>query len=68
MNWNIAYYNTDTRVSINKYTGSEVYQNQCKECGKETKSKPTREMQIIGNAMQRIVICECGKPFIENLY
>jgi hypothetical protein len=67
MNWDTAYDNTSTRMTISPYTGSQLYHKQCKDCGQETKSKPTREMQIIGNLHQRIVICECGKPFIDDL-
>lgn len=66
MNWDVAYYNTGYRKTTSPYTGMTSYHAQCKDCGQETNFKPTREMQQIGNVIQRIVTCECGKPFIED--
>ena len=66
MNWEDAYDNTSSRMVTNLYTGSTLYHKQCRDCGKETEFKPTREMQVIGNLTQRIVTCECGKTFIED--
>ena len=68
INWYDAHSNTESHETINPYTGNKVFYNQCRNCGKQTKFKPTREMQIIGNCLQRIVICECKKLFIEDLH
>lgn len=64
--WDKAHNNTKSLIFINEYN-IECCLKICKKCNKITKNKPTREMQKIGNCMQRIVNCSCGLTFIEHL-
>ena len=57
--WREAYKNTD---SIQKSFFS--YVKCCKSCKSIKYKKSTREMQLIGNQFQRVVICFCKKYFI----
>ena len=62
--WNEAYKNTTTIVS---YRGTiKSYEKGCKKCNTTKYKTPTREMQRIGNCTQRVVICQCNKPFIQE--
>jgi|TARA_R110000744_G_scaffold104800_7_gene200551 hypothetical protein len=64
--WDKAYENTKTIVSYNKYSGFKSYTKGCKNCGTTNYKETTREMQKLGNCVQRIVICECSNYFIEE--
>lgn len=65
--WSKAYSNTKTSKIINKYN-IVSYIKHCLNCNKQTKTNPTREMQIIGNQLQRIETCaNCGKNIVVNL-
>jgi len=64
--WNKAQNNTKSISFTNEYN-IKCYVKICKNCNKITKNKPTREMQIIGNCMQRILNCSCGLTFVEDL-
>ena len=65
--WDKAYENTKTIVSYNKYSGAKSYTKGCMNCGTTDYKATTREMQVIGNCHQRIVVCECSDYFIEDL-
>ena len=49
----------------------EAYNNTkaggCKNCGSKEYERTTREMQLLGNCYQRIVICKCGDNFVEDM-
>ena len=62
--WDIAYENTITILSERGY--STIYENACKNCNSTKYKDTTMEMQRLGNCMQRIVVCECDKLFIEE--
>jgi hypothetical protein len=59
--WDLAYENT---ISIE--IGFYNFQGGCKNCNSTKYKDTTREMQMLGNQMQRIVICECKRYFIEE--
>lgn len=65
IDWDSAYNNTTTIVSYNKYTGKE-YVKGCKTCSSTKYKEVTDYRQLIGNCYQRIVVCECNSPFIEE--
>lgn len=67
MNWEKAYINTETKIIYNKYLNIKTYKKSCKNCNSHNYKKATREMQIIGNCIQRIVICFCNETFIEDM-
>jgi len=67
MNWEKASNNTKTKTVYNKYLNIKCYVKSCKNCNSTKYKSTTRQIQIIGNLMQRIVICYCGKGFIENI-
>ena len=59
--WDDAYSNTSSKKNIFSY------KKICKHCGDETEYTATREMQQLGNAIQRIVQCnECNNHFVEQ--
>ena len=59
--WDDAYSNTSSKKMIFSY------KKICKHCGDETEYTATREMQQLGNAIQRIVQCnECNNHFVEQ--
>ena len=66
--WDKAYENTKTIISCNKYSGFKSYTKGCKSCGTTSYKETTREMQVIGNCQQRVVLCECSNYFIEDLH
>jgi superfamily II helicase len=60
--WEAAYINT-----ASKKVGLFSYLKMCKHCEHETKYTATDKRQMLGNAYQRVVICnECNNPFIEQ--
>tara|TARA_R110002153_G_scaffold174580_4_gene327822 strand:+ start:168 stop:401 length:234 start_codon:yes stop_codon:yes gene_type:complete len=65
--WKTAYENTKTIVSYNKYSGFKSYTKGCKKCSTINYKETTREMQLLGNCYQRIVVCECDNYFIEYM-
>ena len=64
--WDSAYENTKTIISYNKYSGLKSYTKGCKNCNTTSYKEATREMQVLGNRNQRIVVCECDNHFIEE--
>ena len=67
IDWDSAFSNTATLSSYNKYLGVETYTKACKSCGSKDYKEATREMQLIGNCYQRIVVCECNNTFVEDI-
>lgn len=67
MDWNKAYSNTISKVIYNKYSGIKSYVKSCKSCGSHTSKRPTRQMQVIGNCQQRIVVCDCRMTYVEDM-
>ncbi len=66
MNWNQAYNNTKTIVSHCEYNGISSYNKGCSNCNSSDYERSTNEHQLIGNCYQRIVVCKCGSPFVEE--
>ncbi len=64
--WDDAYQNTTTIVSYRMNGAIKSYEKGCKKCNSTKYKSSTREMHIIGNCLQRIVICECNNLFIED--
>jgi len=65
--WDDAYQNTTTIVSYRMNGAIKCYEKACKNCNSTKYKDTTREMQVMGNCTQRIVICECNNLFIEDL-
>lgn len=66
IDWDSAYNNTKKIVSYNKYLGVKDYTKGCKTCGSTKYKEVTDYRQLIGNCYQRIVVCECNNPFIDE--
>ena len=65
--WREAVRNTSSIVIHHELNGIKEYKKCCKECNTTEYKSTTREMQKIGNCMQRIVLCKCDKLFVQDL-
>lgn len=67
--WESASANTITHEYVNEYLGITSYVSVCGTCKEPRDSKPTREMQTIGNCQQRIHKCNhCHNHFVQDMY
>jgi len=64
--WDEAFQNTTTIISYCKYIGVEIYKKGCSVCKTKEYEEVTMHAQTLGNCDQRIVICKCGRPWVED--
>lgn len=66
MDWEIAYKNTTSlKVPVNG-TSYTTYIKICKHCNKKTKARQTDTRQLLGNVIQSITVCACGRTFVQE--